>query len=367
MKIVVSQEVFAEALTTVSKAVSAKNTIPVLSGVYLEGRNGGLTLRSTDLELAIECSAQGQVLTEGAIVLPARYLTDLIRRIPFGDIELTVDPSNYTATLKWGKSQYLIHGFPPDQFPQIPSPTAGQTISLPQPLLRDLLRQTTFAAAHDEARPYLTGVFFTVKGEELAAVATDSVRIAHSHTTLNNVAGVQLQAIVPSRSLNELARVLSGEPGDEVRISVTSNQVFFDLGPVKVISRLLEGQYPDVMRLVPQHYQTTASISKDAFLEAVERAALITKDSAIKLNVHGGTLTITANTPEVGQASEEVPVDLQGEPLEIGFNARYLMEGLKALDDQEFLFEFSGSRNPSRIRPAGGERFVYVVLPLITY
>lgn len=367
MKITVSQENFSEALTTVSKAVSAKNTIPVLSGVYLEARGEGLQLRATDLELAMECSAAAQVQAPGAVVLPARFLTDLIRRIPFGDIELAVDTSNYTATLRWGKSQYLIHGFPPDQFPQIPSPDAGASICVPQPLLRDVLRQTTFAAAHDETRPYLTGVYFTVKADTLSAVATDSVRIAHSRMQVQNAGSLQLGAIIPGRSLNELTRVLSGEASDTVEIAVSSNQVYFDLGRVKVISRLLEGQYPDVMRLVPQQYQTAATIAREAFLEAVERAALITKDGALKLRVDHQVLTITANAPEVGQVYEEIPLSLQGEPLEIGFNARYLVEGLKAVDEPEFVFDFSGSRNPARLRPNSSAGFVYVVLPLITY
>lgn len=367
MKIIVAQETLAEALSTVSKAVSAKNTIPVLSGIFLQAREDTLFLRATDLELAMESSAKVQVVQEGTIVLPARYLTDLVRRIPFGDIELSVDTRNYTATLRWQKSQYLIHGFPAEQFPHIPDPDAASTFTVSQPLLRDVLRQTAFAAAHDETRPYLTGVHITLRGEELSAVATDSVRIAHSRTRVQNSGGVAAQAIVPGRSLTELARVLSGEPADNVQISVSANQVFFDLGNLRVISRLLEGQYPDVMRLIPQQYSAKARIAKDQFLEAIERASLISKDSAIKLGISQGLLTITANTPEVGQVYEEVPIDLQGDPLEIGFNARFLMEGLRVLDDQEFLFEFSGNRNPSRVSPAGSGGFLYVVLPLITY
>lgn len=367
MKVLVPQELLAEGLSTVSKAVSAKNTIPVLSGIYLEARSGHLLLRATDLELAMERTIKVSVLEEGAVVLPARYLTDLVRRIPFGDLEITVDLRNYTATLRWQKSQYMIHGFPADQFPHVPEPDASTAFSMAQPFLRDVLRQTAFAAAHDETRPYLTGVHLSLKGDELSAVATDSVRIAHSRTSVRNTAGVSTQAIVPGRSLNELARVLSGEPEAVVQISVTNNQIFFGLGDLRVISRLLEGQYPDVLRLIPQQYSTKVKINKVLFLEAIERAALITKDNAIKLGVTADLLTITSNTPEVGQVYEEIPVELQGEPLEIGFNARFLMEGLKTLDDQEFYFDFSGNRNPSRISASVAENFLYVVLPLITY
>lgn len=272
-----------------------------------------------------------------------------------------------TATLRWQKSQYLIHGFAAEQFPHIPEPDAGSTFTVSQSHLRDVLRQTAFAAAHDETRPYLTGAHLTVRGDELAAVATDSVRIAHSKTQVQNPAGVLVQAIVPGRSLHELARVLAGDAAAETQVAVAANQIFFDLGHLRVISRLLDGQYPDVLRLIPQHYSTRARVATDLFLEAVERASLLSREGAIKLGLSPGLLTITANTPEVGQVYEELPIDLSGDPLEIGFNARFLMEGLRALEDQEFSFEFSGSRNPSRISPANGGGFLYVVLPLITY
>lgn len=367
MKVTVSQETFSEALHTVSRAVSAKNTFPVLSGVYLQSRPEGLLLRSTDLELAIECLAEAQIEEPGQVVLPARYLTDLIRRSPYGDIRLRVDPTNHVADVSWAKSHYRIHGFPADQFPVIPEPGAGSDFAVPQPVLRDLLRKTVLAAAHDDTRPYLTGVCLTLSGERLSAVATDSVRIAHATAALGTATDKQIQAIVPSRSLNELTRVLTGDEDDMVGVSVSENQIAFDLGRLRFVSRLLEGQYPDIMRLVPQQYGTVATVDKPGFIDAIERASLITKDGAVKLAFDGSLLRITANTPEVGQADEEVNITLQGEPLEIGFNARYLIDGLKVLDGDAFLFEFSGARNPSRIRAADKDGFLYVVLPLITY
>lgn len=367
VKTLIAQETLADALSVVSKAVSAKNTIPVLSGVLMQAKGSELLLRATDQELAIESTAPAQVLAEGAIVLPARLLTDLIRRIPFGDIEITVDPGNYTATIRWGRSQYLLHGFAADQFPHIPEPESDAGFSLSQPTLRDLIRQTAFAAAHDETRPYLTGVHMILTDSQLSAVGTDSVRIAYSRVSAQNPRNLSLSAIVPSRSLNELARVLSGEADQEVKVAITGNQVFFDLGQVRVISRLLEGQYPDVLRLIPQSYSSKVTINKEQFMEAVERAALTTKDGAIKLEIGHEAMVIRANTPEVAQVQEELALTLQGDPLEIGFNARYILEGLKVLDDSDFLFEFSGSRNPSRISGTSGNGYLYVVLPLITY
>jgi DNA polymerase-3 subunit beta len=368
VKITISQEALNSTLSLVAKAVSTKNTIPVLSGIYLGARNGVLTLRATDMELAIESSVTCQVAEEGEIVLPARYLSDLVRRIPFGDIELAVEHRNATATVRWAKSQYVIHGFPADQFPSVPDVEGASTFTASQVLLKDLLRQTTFAAGHDESKPWLTGVLFKLKENRLNGTATDGVRIAYAETDAENPGGHAFAIIIPSRSLNELTRLLSGEASENARIAVTANQVFFDLGKVRVISRLLEGQYPDVMRLVPQNYPTEIAVNRAEFLEAIDRAALIAKDGAVKIGLNDGRITITSNTPEVGQVYEELAAGtLGGDPLDIGFNSKFLVDFLKVLDDAEFRFQCSGSRNPARLQPAGGGHFIYVVLPLITF
>lgn len=368
MKITISQEALNSTLSLVSKAVSTKNTIPVLSGVHLSARSDVLTLRATDMELAIESSTPCKVAEEGEIVLPSRYLTDLVRRIPFGDIELSADLRNYTATVRWGKSQYVIHGFSADQFPSVPDTEGASSFTASQVLLKDLLRQTTFAAGHDESKPWLTGVLFKLRENRLTGTATDGVRIAYSETDAENPQGHSFSVIIPSRSLNELTRLLSADAADTSRIAVTANQIFFDLGKVRVISRLLEGQYPDVMRLVPQSYPTEINLSRAEFMEAIERAALIAKDGAVKVGLTDQRITITSNTPEVGQVYEEVPAGtLLGDPLDIGFNSKFLIDYLKVLEEPEFCFQCSGSRNPARLHPVGNTRFVYVVLPLITY
>ncbi len=367
MKLKVSQEDLANALGVVSRAVSSKNAIPVLSGIYLAAKKDTLVVRATDLELEMDSSIPAQVTEDGAIVLPARYLTDLIRRIPFGEIEINTDDANFTAVLRWGKSQYVIHGFQPDQFPYLPEADGDKSLEIKQPLLREVLRQTIFAASHDEARPYLTGVHLLLRGNELHAESTDGARIAFVRTPVENPGGMEMNVIIPTRSLNELGRTLSDKDTDTLRISLKANHAFFDLGTVKVVSRLLDGQYPDLMRLVPQSYPSGVTLARGNFTDACERAALIANDSGVKIAFAPALLTITANAPEVGQVYEEIPATLQGPAVDIGFNTRYLIEGLKALSEQEFLLELSGSRNPARIRPTTGDGYVYIVLPLITY
>lgn len=368
MKILISQEGLNSTLAIVAKAVSTKNTIPVLSGVYLSARNGMLTIRATDMELAIESYTPCEVQTEGEIVLPARYLTDLIRRIPYGNIELTVDYRNFVATVRWGKSQYVIHGFSADQFPSLPDVEGASTFAVSHLYLRELMRQTTFAAGHDESKPWLTGVRFKLSEDRITGTATDGVRIAHAETAAENPDGQSIAVIIPSRSLNELTRLLTDSEEEKVRVAVTSNQVFFDLGKVRVISRLLEGQYPDVLRLVPQTYPTDVVLQRAEFMEALERATLIAKDGAVKVGLSLDKVTITSNTPEVGQVYEELQVtSMNGETIDIGFNAKFLLDFLKVIEENEFRFQCSGSRNPARLQPAGSDQFQYVVLPLITF
>ncbi len=368
MKITISQDALNSTLAIVSKAVSTKNTIPILSGIYLSAREGVLTLRATDMELAIESSVPCNVIIDGEIVLPARYLTDLVRRIPFGDIELAVDERNFTATVHWGRSQYVIHGFSPNQFPSLPDVDGASSFVISQVLLKDLLRQTTFSAGHDESKPWLTGVLFKLRDTRLTGTATDGVRIAHAATDAENPGGHSFSIIIPSRSLNELGRLLSAEASDNTRVAMTANQVFFDLGKVRVISRLLEGQYPDVMRLVPQTYPTELVVNRTEFMEALERASLIAKDGAVKVGLSDSKITVTSNTPEVGQVYEEIGAGtLAGEPLDIGFNSKFLVEYLKVLEEPEFKFQCSGSRNPARLQAVSNPNFTYVVLPLITF
>lgn len=364
MRISIAQEILSATLATVGKAVSSKHTIPILSGILLEAQGDELLLRATDLELTIEERAKCQVHEAGAIVLPARYLIDLTRRIPFGEIEIDVNLQNHTAIFRWQKSQYTIHGFAAEQFPSFPDLAATDWLSLPEPTLRNLFRQTAFAVSHDETRPYLTGVNLTVQNEGLTATATDGVRIAHTRHHQGGLTGSG-QAIVPSRSVNELSRLLSDDEEKQIRVAFGDNQLLFEQGTLRLASRLLEGTFPDVMRLVPQEYSSAAQIEKGAFVEALERASLLTKDGAVKLSFSEGLLKITSNSPEGGQGYEEIPCQYRGEPLEIGFNSRYLIEGLRSVETPTFAFEFTRSNGPARITPTDEADFFYLVLPLI--
>ena len=359
-------------LQTAAKAVSSKNTLPILSGILLRAdQNNRLKLTATDLELGIECFVPATVESPGAIVLPSKYFAEIIRRLPSGEIRVSVDPQNFTATVRWERSKYIIHGFSPDQFPFLPQPHGEPSYSVRQGVLRDLIRQTSFAVSHDEARPILTGVCLTLTGKQIEMMASDGVRIAYRRGDLAGKveASEPIRLVIPGRTVNELARLLSPNEEDLASIHLTENQAFFDLGELRVVSRLLDGQYPDVLRLIPQDYPTRARLSTQEFHEACERAALIVRDGSntIKLGITPERMTITSSTPEVGQVYEELEAIVEGESLEIGLNPKFLSDGLRVLNSEELLFEFTGPKTPSLMKADGNEDFIYLVLPIVLW
>lgn len=371
MRFNVSQADFATGLGIAGKAVSSRNTLPILSGILVRADKDRLTLTATDLEIGIEAPVPAEVIDPGQVVLPARYLTEIVRRLPAGRLQVEVDPRNFTATIRWERSQYTIHGSAADQFPHLPRPDAAPDYRIGQADLRTVVRQTAFAISHDETRPILTGACFDFDPPALQVTATDGVRIAYRRTRVEAPAeGARaLRAVIPGRALNELGRLLQGGDDAVAALTLSENQAFFDLGDVRLVSRLLEGQYPDVMRLVPQQFETTVRLDTQPFHDACERASLIARDGsgAIKLGVDGDRLSITSNAPEVGEVYEELAATIEGNPLEIGLNPRYVTEGLRALDADQFLFQFVDNRKPTRLKASDHEDFLYVVLPIVVW
>lgn len=363
MKLKMRQEVLAAALAVVARAVSSKQTIPVLAGVRLQAESGSLVMRATDLSLQIEHRIPVEVEQAGVTVLPARYLTELVKRLPFGDLGLEV-AENEVTTIRAGKSKYTIHGFPAKEFPE-PAADEGVGVTIGQSVLRDVIRKTAFAVGEDQTRPYLMGVHLQISGGKLLALSTDSVRIAHANVGMNGEVP-DIDVIVPARSLYEISRLLADNES-EVNIRVNHRAFLVDVGATKVAARLLEGQYPDVMRLLPQKYAGTVRFSKQPFIEACSRAAVIGRNGAVKLAISQDQIAITAQEAEVGQVYEEIPATAdEGARMELGFRAELLTEGLKMVPTDDVLLELSGQRGPARILPAEENGFLYVVLPLIT-
>ncbi len=367
MRVTCTQENLAAGISVVQRGVSARTTLPILTGILLEASGAGLRLSATDHEIGIQATVPGDVARPGAAVLPARTFGDMVRKLPPGEVELEVDTASHAAQLAWGRSQFVIHGYPPDEYPLLPETPREGTLSLDQGLLRDLVRRTQFAVSHDETRPVLTGALLTLEGDEARLVATDGFRMALARTRLDGGAGAGVSAIIPGRALSELGRLLDPGAGP-ARVHVGPNQAFFELGAVRCLTRLIDGAFPNYRQVIPQEYRTQVRVSTGAFLDACERAALISRDGppVVRLDLAPGRMVVTSAAPEVGKGYEELPAEIAGEPLEIAFNARFLSDGLRALEAETAEFACTGPLTPARIQAAEGDGYFYIVLPLRT-
>ncbi len=366
MKLIASQEVLSEALQTVSRAVAPRTTLPVLAGIFLKAEEDHLQLLASDLEMAIRSRVAADVERAGAVVVPARYFAELVKRAPAGDIEIAVNPDNWTVELQWAGADYVIHGEAPENYPSLPFGEDDGSCTLEQAMLKEMIRQTVFAAATDEARPVLTGCLMRLRNGHVEMVATDGFRLAYRRVPLvdDDQGLTDSGVVIPARALQEVARLL-GDQGT-VSISARANQATFTVADTKLMTRLLEGQFPAFEKVIPGHYRSMMRLDRQRFHQGCERAALLGRDRGmgVRLTVQGGTLTITGVSSEVGRVHEELQVELEGEAIEITFNPRFLLDGLRAVAGERVIFETTGPFGPARMRGEDDPDFYYIVLPL---
>ena len=373
MKLSVMQENLARGLQIVSRAVSARSTLPVLANVLFRTEDAGLKLTATNLEIGITCWVPGKIDTDGAITVPARLITDLVNSLPSGD---KVDLELQGATMLRIRSslgETHIKGIDAEDFPAIPTAGDRPTTRIAQGVLRRALEETAFAAATDEARPILTGVLARFEGATVTLAAADNYRIAVKTVPLLDPVE-DTSIVVPARSLTELSRVLADndEPVDIV-LAPARNQILFHLEGIDLVSRLIDGQFPNYQTVLPKSYSTRAVMDRDDLLKAVKLAALIAGTSAniVKIQVGGadgdaGTgLTVTANA-EVGDNEGRVEAAVEGDGTTIAFNARYLTDVLQNVDAEQFALELNGPLSPGVFRPIGDDQYVHVVMPVRT-
>lgn len=373
MKVSVMQENLARGLQIVSRAVSSRSTLPVLANVLFRTEDAGLKLTATNLEIGITCWVPGKIDTDGAITVPARLITDLVNSLPSGD---KVDLELQGATMLRIRSslgETHIKGIDAEDFPAIPTAGDRPTTRIAQGVLRRALEETAFAAATDEARPILTGVLARFEGATVTLAAADNYRIAVKTVPLLDPVEDK-SIVVPARSLTELSRVLadSDMPVDIV-LAPARNQILFHLESIDLVSRLIDGQFPNYQTVLPKGHATRAVMDRDDLLTAVKLAALIAGTSAniVKLQVGGaegdaGTgLTVTANA-EVGDNEGRVEASVEGDGTTIAFNARYLTDVLQNVDAEQFALELNGPLSPGVFRPIGDDQYVHVVMPVRT-
>ncbi|OGS67866.1 MAG: DNA polymerase III subunit beta [Firmicutes bacterium RBG_13_65_8] len=320
---------------------------------------------ATDHEISIRCTAPANVEMPGAAVVPARYLADILRKIPSGDLSCEVDEQNSRALLLWQRSQFVIYGFPAREFPQLPVLDSPKELTLPQRVLRDLVRKTNFAVSRDDIRPVLTGALLEVGSGKVAVYATDSYRIAYADAAGDFGSAEGLAVIIPGRALAELQRLMS-DSEDLVQVAVGANQLRMRFAGVDFTTRVIDGTYPNCKAVIPREFRASFVAETADFLNACDRASLITRDGVpmVILQLSDGRVRISAQAPDVGSVQEEVAADVAGEELECAFSARYLIEALRTVDTERFTLEISGPASPARLRPVGTNDAYHIILPI---
>jgi DNA polymerase III subunit beta len=398
MKAICPRKALFDAVQTVGHAVSGRNPLPILSHILIHADGDGLRLMATDLEIGISCRVADrtgvidetgdkggarpstQILEPGALTSPARLLTEVLANLPDkDDVAISVDKSHTVRIhCEYSRSDYKILGLPAEDYPKLPEVRDDVGFAVPQSRLRELIRQTLFAVSTDEARAILTGILVVFEDDAVKFVATDTHRLAVRETRVTEGRGGPQKAIVPARAMTELARLLTDAEGD-VRVTLSNNQIQFSLpgeNEIQIVSRLIEGQFPNYQRVIPASHQKKLTVEVDALLRAVRRASIVARENAhrIVFRTDEDKLILTAESQMVGNAREEVEVEREGEDVEIAFNAKYLLDVLNVLDTEKLQLELTEPLKPGVMRPISmlaadapadaGDGYLCVLMPM---
>lgn len=355
-----------QGISTVERAVSNRDTKPILTGILLEASEDRLRLVATDLELGVECFVPAEVETPGSAVLKGKVLAQVIHKLEGEEVTYSTSEASM-AIIEGGRARFNLHVQPADDFPSLPEIPEGNFWRMQQKDLRRMIRQTIFAAAGDESRPALTGVCIEVEDGEVRLIATDVSRLAFRRGQLVERVEQQASGIVPARTMQEMMRLLGNDSEGEVEFVIAENQAVFRRDGVMMISRLIEGQFPDYRRAFPDEQPTRVRLPRIGFLAALERAALIARHSMppiISITAKDEQLAISSREADVGQVYEELPAKIEGVPGGASYQAYFLTEVLRALDCDEVLMDIGEGLKQASIRAVGDSEYLYVLMPV---
>ncbi|WP_221567515.1 DNA polymerase III subunit beta [Alkalihalobacillus sp. TS-13] len=380
MKFVMNRDQLVDSVQDVMKAVSTRTTIPILTGIKIEAHEDGVTLTGSDSDISIErfipAEEDGyehvEVEKPGSIVLQARFFSEIVKKLPDSKIELEVS-ERFATRIRSGSSEFNLNGLDPQEYPRLPEVQENNKFSVQADLLKTLIRQTVFAVSTSETRPILTGVNWHIENGELNCVATDSHRLASRVATVE-ATSEELEfsnVVIPGKSLTELSKILD-DSSELIDIVLTESQVLFKAKNILFFSRLLDGNYPDTSKLIPNESKTEMVISSKEFLQAIDRASLLAKEgrnNVVKLStLDDGEIEISSNSPEIGRVFEHVSTEsFEGDELKISFSAKYMMDALKAMDCSEVHIQFTGAMRPFVLTPLEEKTIKQLILPVRTY
>ncbi|MFA5085185.1 MAG: DNA polymerase III subunit beta [Candidatus Omnitrophota bacterium] len=361
MKFETMKEVLIKGIQEVQSAINPKTTLPILSNILIEVGQNNLSLTATDLDIGIVSTIPVKTGSEGVITVPAKKFFDIIKELPDGEVSISVKKNNL-VWIECTSCVFKIMGLPKDEFPQLPDFKDKDSITMQRARLKKMLSMTSFAISRDETRYVLNGVFFVIRPTYIRIVATDGRRLAMVEEKNQSPKTHEKKVIIPAKTITELLKLLGDE--GEVKICFGNNQVLFDMGNTKVVSRLIEGEFPNYEQVIPKEAKDKISIARAKFLAATKRASLFTNpDSlAVKVELAKDKMVLSKNAPYIGEAREEIGVDYKGKDLAIGFNPDYLIDVLKNINDEMVPFEVVDAEKPGVIRI--GSEYVYVVLPM---
>ncbi|MDT8719518.1 DNA polymerase III subunit beta [Clostridium sp. 19966] len=363
MKFLCKKNILQDAISVAQKAVTGKSTLPVLEGLFLSAMNDSITFIGSDTDLSIETKCAAEVIESGAIVVDAKLFGEIIRKLPNDDVEISTLENN-TLQISCQKSKFTLMHMNANDYPTIPEiEDENNVFNVPQGTLKNMIKGTIFAVAQDETRPILTGVLFEVKNNKLNMVALDGFRLALRSEYIESEQ--EIKVVIPGKTLNEISKILDDNQ-ENVSITFSRNHILITINETKVISRLLEGEYINYNSIIPEEFNLKITAKRSELLNCIERASLMAKEgntNLIKLNIEEDNLIITSNS-QLGKVKEELSIILQGQPLQIAFNSKYMIDVFKIMEEEEITMEFSSAVNPCVVKNKEVNNCTYLLLPV---
>jgi DNA polymerase-3 subunit beta len=361
LRITVAKDELAAKLATVARGVSTRTAVLVLGGIQLRAEAGQLHLAATDMEVSLRTSVEAQVADEGVVVVPGRLLLDIARSLPDGEVTIEHRPDEAVVVVTAGGATYRLHTYSSEDFPRLPEVDSGSLHAIDREALVETIARVGRSASRDESRPVLTGILVRFEPGKIVMAATDSYRLAVKQTP---VAGSlpDLEAIIPARALQELARIAAGV--DEVQLGLQENHVVFGADGTWLTTRRIDGQFPNYRQLLPEQFEYELSLPREEVLEVVRRVSLMAqRNSPLRLRFAEGELTVSAITQDVGEARESLPAPFTGDAMEIGFNAEFLRDGLESVDSDSIKFKLISPLRPA-VLEGDADDYVYLIMPI---
>ncbi len=365
MKVSAARDELLTQLQTVSRVASTRGAIQALSGVQIAAEGGRVELRATDMEVGLRVPLPAEIVREGSIVLPARLLVDVVRSLSGPTVTLELRAAEQDVELVAGNATFHIRTLRAEDFPPFPEPESDGVVTVPAKAFVETILKVANSASRDETRPVLTGILVSASDRELRMVATDSYRLSVKETTLEQPLPSGFEANVPARALQELARLVQQLEGESLAVGVRQNQIVFQVAGVVLSSRLIDGQFPNYRQLIPETFEHELSLAGGELTDVVRRISLLAqKNAPLRLSFQPGELTVSAQTPDVGEAREALPVAFQGEPFEIGFNPEFLRDGVEGIESGNIVLKLISPLRPGLIQGGDDAGFLYLIMPI---